>query len=157
MPGLEPDATGALIVSGEVAGIFGEVAAAVRERLEIAAPVFAAMISLDVVARLPRTPARYEPLPRYPSVTRDVAFLMEADQLLTAQAIETAMAAEAGPLLREMVLFDVFRFPDGRRSLAWRLIFQAGDRTLTDDEVNAVHARMVGRVCDQFHIALRGA
>ena len=66
------------------------------------------------------------------------------------------MAVEAGPLLREMVLFDVFRFPDGRRSLAWHLVFQASDRTLTDDEVNAIHARVVRRVCDEFHISLRG-
>jgi phenylalanyl-tRNA synthetase beta chain len=154
--GLEPDSTGALVVGGEAAAIFGEVAAAVRERLDIAAPVFAAMIPLDVVARLPRAAVRYEALPRHPSVTRDVAFAIESDQAVTAQAIEAAMAAEAGPLLREMTLFDVFRVPDGRRSLAWRLVFQAGDRTLTDEEVNAIHARIVRRVCEQFHISLRG-
>jgi phenylalanyl-tRNA synthetase beta chain len=155
-PGLEPDATAALVVEGQTAAIFGEVAAAARERLGVAAPVFAALIPLDLAARLPRAAARYEALPRYPSVTRDVAFILGADQALTAQAIEVAMAAEAGPLLRGMTLFDVFRFPDGRRSLAWRLIFQAGDRTLTDDEVNAAHARMVQRVCDHLHISLRG-
>ena len=154
--GLEPDSTGALLVNGETAAIFGEVAVAVRERLGIAPPVFAAMIPLDVAARLPRAAVRYEPLPRYPSVTRDVAFVIDADQTLTAQAIEAAMAAEAGPLLRELTLFDVFRFPDGRRSLAWRLVFQASDRTLTDDEVNAIHAQLVQRVCDRFHISLRG-
>jgi phenylalanyl-tRNA synthetase beta chain len=156
MGGLEPDSTGALVVNGEAAAIFGEVAAAVRERLGIAAPVFAAMIPLDVVARLPRAAVRYETLPRHPSVTRDVAFAIEADQAVTAQAIEAVMAAESGPLLREMTLFDVFRVPDGRRSLAWRLVFQAGDRTLTDEEVNTIHARIVGRVCEQFHISLRG-
>lgn len=154
--GLEPDSAGALLVNGEAAAIFGEVAVTVRERLGIAPAVFAAMIPLDTVARLPRTPARYEPLPRYPSVARDVAFLIEGDQPVTAEVIETAMAAEAGPLLRELTLFDVFRFPDGRRSLAWRLVFQAGDRTLTDDEVNIIHARVVRRVCDQFNISLRG-
>ena len=42
------------------------------------------------------------------------------------------------------------------RSLAWRLVFQASDRTLTDDEVNTIHARVVRRVCDEFHISLRG-
>ncbi len=156
MTGLEPDAAGALLVNGERAAIFGEVAATVRERLGIEAPVFAAMIPLDTVASLPRPGVRYEPLPRYPSVTRDAAFLLGVDQALTAQTIERALVAEAGPLLREVMLFDVFRFPDGRRSLAWRLVFQAGDRTLTDDEVNAIHAQAVRCVCDQFHISLRG-
>jgi phenylalanyl-tRNA synthetase beta chain len=154
--GLEPDSTGGLLVNGAAAAIFGEVTAAVRERLGIAPPVFAAMIPLDVVARLPRAAVRYEPLPRYPFVARDVALLIEADQPVTAGAIEAAMAAEAGPLLREVTLFDVFRVPGGRRSLAWRLVFQAADRTLTDDEVNGIHARVVRRVCEQFHISLRG-
>jgi phenylalanyl-tRNA synthetase beta chain len=156
VPGLETDSTGLLLVQGEAAAIFGEVARDVCERLGIAAPVFAAMIPLDVVARLPAVPPRYEPLPRYPSVARDVAFAIGADQPLTAHAIETALAAEAGPLLRGLTLFDVFRFPDGRRSLAWRLVFQATDRTLTDDEVNAIHARIVRRVGEQFNISLRG-
>jgi phenylalanyl-tRNA synthetase beta chain len=154
--GLEPDSAGALLVSGANAAIFGEVAAAVRERLGIEAPVFAAMIPLDTLAALPRTGVRYEQLPRYPSVTRDVAFMLDPGQALTAQTIERALVAEAGPLLREVMLFDVFHFPDGRRSLAWRLVFQAGDRTLTDDEVNAIHAQVVQRVSDQFHISLRG-
>jgi len=58
-------------------------------------------------------------------------------------------------LLREVTLFDLFRFPDGRRSLAWRLTFQASDRTLTDDEVNAIHARVAARVTERFGLALR--
>jgi phenylalanyl-tRNA synthetase beta chain len=156
VPGLEPDSAGALLVTGETAALFGEVAVTVRERLGLEAPVFAALIPLDAVAALPPPALRYEPLPRYPSVTRDVAFLLGPEQTLTAQTIERALGAEAGPLLREVTLFDVFRLPDGRRSLAWRLVFQAGDRTLTDDEVNAIHARAVQRVGDQFHISLRG-
>jgi phenylalanyl-tRNA synthetase beta chain len=154
--GLEADTAGALVVGGVEAAIFGEVALGVRERFGIDAPVFAVLVPLDMLARLPRPVIRYEPLPRYPSVARDVAFLIGPEGGLTAAAIEAVMASEAGPLLREVTLFDVFRFPDGRRSLAWRLVFQAADRTLTDDEVNAIHARVVRRVCDEFHISLRG-
>ncbi|MGH7332534.1 MAG: phenylalanine--tRNA ligase subunit beta [Candidatus Rokuibacteriota bacterium] len=154
--GLEPDTAGALVVGGVEAAIFGEVALTARARFGIDAPVFAVLVPLDALARLPAPVVRYEPLPRYPSVARDVAFLIGAAGEPTAAAIEAAMAGEAGPLLREMTLFDVFRFPDGRRSLAWRLVFQASDRTLTDDEVNAIHARVVRRVCDEFHISLRG-
>ena len=72
-----------------------------------------------------------------------------------AAAIEAAIRREAGPLLREVTLFDVFRFPDGRRSLAWRLTFQADDRTLTDDEVNAIHARVAARVGAELGLTLR--
>ena len=70
--------------------------------------------------------------------------------------MRSALRREAGPLLRQVVLFDVFRFPDGRTSLAWRLLFQAEDRTLTDDEVNAIQDRLVQQVTGTFHITLRG-
>jgi phenylalanyl-tRNA synthetase beta chain len=75
---------------------------------------------------------------------------------VTASAIESAMRELAGPLVRGLTLFDVFHFGDGRRSLAWRLTFQAEDRTLTDDEVNAIQERVARDVSARFHIAWRG-
>ena len=98
---------------------------------------------------------RYQALPRFPAVERDLAFVIGSDQTLTAAQIESALREEAGPLLRRLVLFDVFRFPDGRSSLAWRLLFQAEDRTLTDAEVNAIQERVVRRITETFHVTLR--
>ncbi|MBI4627936.1 MAG: phenylalanine--tRNA ligase subunit beta, partial [Candidatus Rokubacteria bacterium] len=99
----------------------------------------------------------YQALPRFPAVQRDLAFVLGAAPALTAAEIEAALAREAGPLLRALTLFDVFRFPDGRRSLAWRLVFQAEDRTLTDDEVNAIQARLTGRITGTFPVTPRSA
>ena len=76
---------------------------------------------------------------------------------VTADAIADTIRGEAGPLLRGLAVFDVFPLPDGRRSIAFRLTFQADDRTLTDDEVNAIHARVARRVCDALGLTLRGA
>jgi phenylalanyl-tRNA synthetase beta chain len=70
--------------------------------------------------------------------------------------VEVAIRDEAGPLLQALTVFDQFRLPDGRRSLGWRLTFQADDRTLTDEEVNAIHARLARRIATQFNISLRG-
>jgi phenylalanyl-tRNA synthetase beta chain len=165
LAGFEPDTHGVLIVhggdgdgaagSGSVVAEFGEVAAAVRAAYGIDAPVFAAAIDLDAVAALPQTLVRYESLPRFPAVQRDMAFVANADQQVAAAEVEAALRAEAGPLLRDVTLFDVFRFPDGRRSLAWRLTFQAADRTLTDEEVNAIHARVAAAVTQRFGLLLR--
>jgi phenylalanyl-tRNA synthetase beta chain len=158
LPGFEPDAHGALATAeGAVVAEFGEVATTVRERLGIETPVFAAVVALDAVAAVTVPTPRHAPLPRFPSVERDMAFLIDADQTVTAAAIEAAIREAAGPWLRDVSLFDVFRFPDGRRSLAWRLLFQADDRTLTDDEVNAIHGRVTRRVSAQLNITLRGA
>ena len=85
---------------------------------------------------------------------RDVAFVI-ADPALTAAAVERVIRDAAGPLLRAVSVFDVFRLPDGRRSVGWRLTFQAEDRTLTDEEVNAIHERVTRRVSNELHITLR--
>jgi phenylalanyl-tRNA synthetase beta chain len=108
------------------------------------------------VAAQPAAPPRYEALPRFPAVQRDVAFVIEASSDATAARVEAAMRELAGPLLRDVILFDVFPFPDGRRSLAWRLTFQAEDRTLTDDEVNAIQERVARGTSERFHITWRG-
>jgi phenylalanyl-tRNA synthetase beta chain len=153
--GFEPDVHGALVAGDAVLAEFGEIAQTVRARFGIDAPVYGAVISLDALAGLHAPVVRYEPLPRFPSVQRDMAFVID-DPALPAAEIERGIVQEAGPLLRAVSVFDVFRFPDGRRSVAWRLTFQAADRTLTDDEVNTIHARVAARVGAQFHIALRG-
>jgi phenylalanyl-tRNA synthetase beta chain len=153
--GFEPDCHGTLVADGgAILGEFGEVAAALRENLGIPAPVFAAVLSLDAVVAVAPAPTRYQALPRFPAVERDLAFVV-GGQAPTAAQIESALREEAGPLLRRLVLFDVFPFPDGRSSLAWRLLFQAEDRTLTDDEVNAIQERVVRRITETFHITLR--
>jgi phenylalanyl-tRNA synthetase beta chain len=154
--GFEPDCHGTLTGEGGVIlGEFGEVAAPLREQLGIPAPVFAAVVSLDVAGAVPAAPVRYQALPRFPVVERDLAFVLDGDRPPTAVQVESAIRETAGSLLRRVVLFDVFRFPDGRSSLAWRLLFQADDRTLTDDEVNAIQERIVRRITETFHITLR--
>ena len=156
LSGFEPDCHGTLVTEkGAIVAEFGEVAAALRASFGIPTPVFAAVVSLDAVGAAASTPLRYQALPRFPAVERDLAFVIGNDQTLTAAQIESALREAAGPLLRRLVLFDVFRFPDGRSSLAWRLLFQAEDRTLTDAEVNAIQERVVRRITETFHVTLR--
>jgi phenylalanyl-tRNA synthetase beta chain len=155
--GFEPDCRGALVTpSGVTVAEFGEVGAEVRALYDIGSPVFAALVPLDEILRLTPPPVRYRPLPRYPAVQRDLAFVVGALRTVTAAEIEAGIREEAGPLLRHLTLFDVFTFDDGRRNLGWRLTFQAEDRTLTDDEVNAIQERTAQRVAERFNITWRG-
>lgn len=154
--GLEPDSTGVLVAGGVEAATFGEVSLDLRERFGLKAPVFAAAIPLDTVLGIRRPPLRYAALPRVPSVQRDVAFAIGEGRVLAAADVDAVVREEGGPLLRAVSLFDRFRLPDGGWSLAWRLTFRAEDRTLTDEEVNAIHRRIADRVSRQFHITLRG-
>ena len=155
LAGFEPDSHGTLMASGRGVGEFGEVAASVRAAFGIDVPVFAAALRLDDGLPVERRTPRYEPLARFPAVQRDMAFAL-GERAVSADAIADAVRAEAGPLLRGLAVFDVFALADGRRSIAFRLTFQADDRTLTDDEVNAIHARVAQRVCAALGLTLRG-
>ena len=156
LAGFEPDSHATLRVGETVVGEFGEVGAAVRAAFGIAIPVFAAVLTLDGAVPLAPHIVRYQALPRYPSIQRDMAFVL-TEPATTAAEVAAAISENAGPLLRDVGLFDVFRLPEGGRSVGYRLTFQADDRTLTDEEINTVHARVADAVSRRFGITLRGS
>src|SRR5256885_479180 len=81
LSGFEPDCHGTLVAeSGAIVAEFGEVAAALRESFGIPTPVFAAVVSLDAVGAAVAAPMRYQALPRFPAVERDLAFVIGGDQ-----------------------------------------------------------------------------
>jgi phenylalanyl-tRNA synthetase beta chain len=154
LAGFEADSHATLLVGDTVAGEFGELTATARAAFGITVPVFAAALALDGgVPLAPRT-VRYEPLPRFPSIQRDMAFVL-TDPATQAADGAAAIREQAGPLLRDVAVFDVFRLSDGGRSVAYRLTFQAEDRTLTDEEINAVRGRVADAVSARFGITLR--
>jgi phenylalanyl-tRNA synthetase beta chain len=154
---LERGRAAALIAGGLPVGWFGEVTLAVREAFDLPAPLFLAEVSLTALLALPRLEPRYEPLPRFPAVQRDLAIVLPTE--VTAGQVEAAIRAMKLPLLARITLFDVYEGGQvgvGRRSLAWSLNFQAPDRTLTDREVNDLHARVVAEVGRRFAAEIRG-
>jgi len=83
---------------------------------------------------------RYQPLPRFPAVSRDLAVVLPVT--VPAGEATQAIAASGGELLSNIRLFDVYTgepVPAGFRSLAFALTFQATDRTLTDEEIDGCH------------------
>jgi phenylalanyl-tRNA synthetase beta chain len=113
---------------------------------------------VTALAAQPAAGVRYEPLPRFPAVQRDLAIVVSAE--VTAGQVEAAIRAMNAPLLTRVTLFDVYtggQVGAGRRSLAWSLTFQAPDRTLTDAEVNRVHEQIVAEVARRFRAEVRGA
>jgi phenylalanyl-tRNA synthetase beta chain len=154
---LEEGRAAALIVNGLPVGWFGEVALHAREAFDLPAPIFLAEVSLTALLALPRREIRYEPLARFPAVQRDLAVVVPAQ--VTAGQVEAAIRAMKLSLLSRITLFDVYeggQVGAGKRSLAWSLTFQAPDRTLTDTEVNALHAKIVAEVGGRFAAEIRG-
>ncbi len=154
---LERGRGGRLVAAGRDVGTFGELALPVREAFDLGAPVFVAELSLSTLLALPPWTPRYQALPRYPAVQRDLALVVPED--VSAGEIESAIRALRLPLLTRLALFDVYtgdQIGPGRRSLAWSLTFQAPDRTLRDSEVNELHARIVTEISKRFKAEVRG-
>jgi phenylalanyl-tRNA synthetase beta chain len=139
-------------------GWFGELGLAVREVFDLPGPVFVAEVSVTALAGLPVPSAKYEPLPRFPAIQRDLAIVVGSE--VAAGEVEAAIRAMRLGLLTRITLFDVYtgdQVGAGQRSLAWSLTFQAPDRTLTDAEVNRLHERIVAEIARRFRAEIRGA
>ena len=109
-------------------------------------PVYVAEIVLSSI-RGNNAPAKFEELPRFPAITRDVAMEVPAD--LPHQQVATFFAGQKEPLLIKAEVFDVFTDATGtklaqdRKSIAWTLTYRAPDRTLETNEVELAHGRIL--------------
>jgi phenylalanyl-tRNA synthetase beta chain len=151
-----PGRSAVVEANGERVGVVGEIHPAVAERFDIPGRVGVAELEVEVLMRLARPFVRIEDVPRFPPVRRDLAFTVAAST--PAERVGAALAEAAGDLVSSVLLFDVFEgppLPEGMRSLAFSLDFRAGDRTLTDEEVDGAVASIVERLSRDFGARLR--
>ena len=138
---LVPGRSAAVMTAGVRIGVLGQLAPAVAEAhgLPVQDAIYVAEIDLDdAEAAAPEGEGRVEPLPRYPSVTRDISILI--DELLSSETVRATVRGAAPPTLVHIREFDRYQgkgIPDGKISLSLRLTFRASDRTLTDAEVQS--------------------
>jgi phenylalanyl-tRNA synthetase beta chain len=156
IPFLHPGKACRVNVKGEDVGILGEVNSAVGEIFDVEEKVF--LFELDFQKVVSRMTERrtFTLLPRYPAVTRDLAVVV--DESVAAGDILQALRKEGQGWIKEIRLFDLYRgnpVPSGRKSLAFRLVYQKEDRTLTDREVNEFHQKLVGLLAREYKGALR--
>lgn len=136
-----------LEIEGSYAGFLGEVKREILEKFEIEGEVFVGELLVDVLDKYrPRT-TTYRPLPKYPSVLRDLAFVL--DRGTPSGEVEQAIWEAGGVLLKEVTLFDVYvgqQIGPEKKSFAYGVRFQAEDRTLTEQEVNDCMNRIIEHV-----------
>jgi len=155
-PCLQFSRTAQVSIAGVVIGYLGEVAPGIREAWDLPDPVYFAELDLEqLVQHLPST-TRYQLVSRYPAVTRDVAFLVSTD--IPAQRAASVIRQSAGEDLESLSLFDAYQgrpLPEGRRNLAYSLTFRTSDRTLTDQEVDAIMDRVRAALRDHLSALIR--
>ncbi len=137
-------------------GIFGELHPTVRDRLGIAVPrAMAAELDLDALAAQ-RRPEDYHPLSRYPAIVQDLAVVVDTG--VAAADVSAAIRKYAGATLESLALFDLYEGPqvgEGKRSLAYRLVFRTADRTLTDTDVSKVRTKIIKGLEYELKAAIR--
>jgi hypothetical protein len=118
-----------------------------------AAPLYGCEMGV-VVSERPAVP--YLAVPTTPPVERDAALLVPAG--VTAAQVEGVVLEVSGPLLAELRLFDEYRGEGvAGRSVAWRLVFRAPDRTLRDEEVDAALEKILSALKERLNVERRQA
>jgi len=144
---LQPGRAAEVLLGGEVIGWLGEVHPVVLERFECDGPVTAFELDLAPLMRGALDERAVVEPPRMPAVELDLAILVPEE--VTAEKIGQAIGSAGGKLLEGARLFDVYRgqgVPPGKKSMAFALTYRASDRTLTAEEVETAHDKLVRKV-----------
>jgi len=147
-PWLQPGRAATVLAGSKHLGWIGEIHPLVCEAFDIVAPVVAFEFDLKLLVSAAEKARPYKDVPQYPAVDLDLA-LVVADEVTSEKVIQ-AISSAAGALLDEVRLFDVYRdarkLGEGRKSLAFALSYRASDRTLTLEEVEKLHQKVIGKV-----------
>lgn len=127
----------AVTARGSAIGYAGEVAPSIRKRYDIAQPVYLLSLSLTALHSLKSKAATYAPVSPYPTVKRDLAFVVQKN--VDAAKVQSAIAKNAGKYLQSVRVFDVFQggaLGEDNKSIAFSLAFNSPEKTLLDSEID---------------------
>ena len=157
-PHLQPGRAAAVLSGGTELGWVGELHPLAVDAFDATAPVVAFELDVDALAKSARPARDYVDVPTFPAVSMDVAFVV--DEGVAHEKLVQCMTSAGGKLLEDARLFDVYRDEErlgaGRKSMAYALTYRATDRTLTSDEVDKAHERLVKKVCTATGAEVRG-
>ena len=155
-PSYHPGRCAMVSIDGLDLGYIGQVHPLVAKNYGIDCEVYCAEINFTKLFDLRLPDATYTPLPKYPTVNRDLSLI--CSESVTVAEAENVILAAAGKLLRGVKLFDVYRgtgVPQGMKSLAFSLSLRADDRTLTDADSEAVVTKVLAALKEKLGATLR--
>ena len=155
-PSYHPGRCAMVSIDGVDLGYIGQVHPLVAKNYGIDCEVYCAEINFTKLFDLRLPDATYTPLPKYPTVNRDLSLI--CSESVTVAEAENVILAAAGKLLRGVKLFDVYRgtgVPQGMKSLAFSLSLRADDRTLTDVDSEAVVNKVLAALKEKLGATLR--
>lgn len=154
-PSFHPGRCALLLLDGREIGVFGEIHPDIRENYGIGTRVYAAELDFNALLGHATIEKNYHPLPKYPSVTRDLALVCDAE--MPVAELQKAIQSASGKLVREIRLFDVYTgssIPKGKKSVAYSIVLRSDEKTLTDEECDAA-VKKIMRALEAIGVALR--
>ena len=147
-PWLQPGRAAEVLSQGEVLGWVGNIHPVSLQKVGVDVPVVAFELSVEALLRLAVRELPYVDVPTLPGVTHDLAIVV--DESVTYEQLVQRIGSAGGKLLADVHLFDVYRDPvrvgKGKKSMAFSLTYRAADRTLTSEEVEKAHEKLVNKV-----------
>jgi phenylalanyl-tRNA synthetase beta chain len=147
-PLFAPGASARLVVQGAVLGVLGRMRNRVLDAFDIALPLYAFDLNFDLLLRYADPDIHARPLPRFPSVIRDLAVIVP--QGTAAGEVRNIISKNAHrKYVEDIQLFDVYKgdqIAENEVSLAYRITYRAEDKTLSDETVNQSHEKLIQAV-----------
>ena len=156
-PSYHPGRCARVLVGEKEIGIFGTIHPVVAKTYGAGnTELLAAELNLDMMFEDSSEDKLYQPLPKYPASTRDIAVL--CDDSIPVAHMQKAIAQAAGSILEEVSLFDVYKgdqVPEGKKSVAYSMRMRCADRTLTDEECDSAMKKAIAALESEFGAKLR--
>ncbi|MFR7760342.1 MAG: phenylalanine--tRNA ligase subunit beta [Peptoniphilus grossensis] len=153
---LHPGRSAEFILKGESLGVFGEVHPKVLENYGLKKKAYVAELDFDKIVENTIGNYTYKELPKYPTMKRDFAFVMDRD--IDSVELEKISKKYGKELLESFKVFDIYQgenIEEGKKSVAFSLVFRAADRTLEDSEVTEICEKIVAEIESEIKAKLR--
>ena len=154
----QPGRAAEVLAGGTLLGWVAELHPAMLKDWDVEAPVAAFELDLEALVHASKAELPYKDVPTLPAVEMDLALTVDED--VTCERLEQVISSAGGKSLESVRLFDVYRDPvrvgAGKKSMAFELAYRAADRTLTSEEAEGLHRRVVEKVCRATGAAVRG-
>lgn len=155
-PFLHPGKSALLMVGGRQAGFMGQLHPDVSAAFDLPSDAYVFELNFEELLEVPVAGPKFVSLPRFPSVERDVAVIVREEE--QAYSVLKAIESLKLELIEDVRLFDCYRgrpIPDGMKSLAYTVTYRSANRTLTDEEVNEVHGKVMDSLREKLGAEIR--
>ncbi len=154
--GMHPGRTASISLNGTYIGYVGQVHPKVQQQYDIK-ETYVFELSLQALLQADVAPIAYTSIPRFPSISRDIALVVDSETV--AGNVQAIITEAGGKLLKEVSVFDVYEgehMEAGKKSLAFSLKYFDPEKTLTDEEVTKAHTKVLDAVKEKAGAQLRG-